>query len=114
MKKGLHYLSRNEKKVVLSFVEELRNRLGNEIIKIVLFGSKIRGDFSEESDIDIFILVREKTSDIRDKVGDLTADYIFDNDIPLSPVLYDSFEYQKNKELGSFFFENVEKEGISL
>ena len=55
MKKGLHYLSRNEKKVVDPSVEELRNRLGNEIIKIVLFGSKIRGDFSEESDIDIFI-----------------------------------------------------------
>ncbi len=114
MKKGLHYLSRNEKKVVKSFVEELRNRLGNEIIKIVLFGSKIRGDFSEESDIDIFILVKEKTSSIMDKVGDLTADYIFDNDLPLSPVLYDLFEYQKNKELGSFFFETVEKEGISL
>lgn len=46
MKKGLHYLSRNEKKVVELSVEELRDRLGNEIIKIVLFGSKIRGDFS--------------------------------------------------------------------
>ena len=114
MKKGLRYLSRVEKKVLQSFVEELRSRLGNEIVKIALFGSKIRGDFSEGSDIDVFILVREKTSDIRDKVGDLTADYIFDHDIPLSPVLYDLFEYQKNKELESFFFENVEREGISL
>ena len=114
MKKGLHNLSRDEKEIVESFVEDLRNTLGNEIIKIVLFGSRTRGDFREESDIDIFILVREKTSDIIDKVGDLTADYIFNGDIPLSPVLYDLFEYQKNKELGSFFFENVEKEGISL
>ena len=45
MKKGLHHLSRAEKMVVQSFVEELRNRLGNEVIKIILFGSKIRGDF---------------------------------------------------------------------
>ena len=114
MKKGLHHLSRDEKEIVESFVEDLRNTLGNEIVKIVLFGSKTRGDFREESDIDIFILVREKTLDIIDKVGDLTADYLFNGDIPLSPVLYDLFEYQKNKELGSFFFENVEKEGISL
>jgi len=114
MKKGLHHLSRDEKEIVESFVEDLRNTLGNEIVKIVLFGSKTRGDFREESDIDIFILVREKTLDIIDKVGDLTADHIFNGDIPLSPVLYDLFEYQKNKELGSFFFENVEKEGISL
>ncbi len=114
MKKGLHMLSRGEKEIVESFAEDLRNTLGNEIIKIVLFGSRTRGNFREESDIDIFILVREKTSDIIDKVGDLTADYVFNGDIPLSPVFYDLFEYQKNKELGSFFFEKVEKEGISL
>ena len=114
MDKGLQYLNPIEKKVILSFVKELRNSLGNEIVKIILFGSKTRGDFNEESDVDIFVLVREKTSDIRDKVGDITADYIFDSDIPLSPVLYDLFEYHKNRELGSFFFENVEKEGIPL
>lgn len=114
MKKGLGYFSQAEKKVVQTFVEELKNRMGDEIIKIVLFGSKVRGDFNRESDIDIFILVKEKTQDIRDRIGDLTADYIFNHDIPLSPVLYDLFEYQQNRELGSFFFENVEKEGITL
>jgi predicted nucleotidyltransferase len=114
MKKGLDNFSRIEKKVVQSFVEELRNKIGNEIINIVLFGSKARGDFNRESDIDIFVLVREKTQNIRDKVGDITADYILDYDIPLSPVLYDLDEYNQNKKLGSFFFENVEKEGVPL
>ncbi len=92
MKKGLRYLSPVEKEIIQFFVAELKRRLGNEIVSIALFGSKVTGNFSEESDIDIFILVREKTADIRDKVGDLTADYIFDHDIPLSPVLYDLFE----------------------
>ena len=114
MRDGLQYLNTFEIEVVRSFVADLRDKLGSEIVKILLFGSKIRGDFTKESDRDIFILVNEKTSNIRDKVGDLTADYIYDYDIPLSPVLYDLFEYHKNKELGSFFFENVEKEGIPL
>ena len=114
MNKGLQYLSRLERDTIHSFVEDLKHRLGNEVINIVLFGSKIRGDFSKESDIDLFILVREKTPEIRDKIGDVTADYIFDYNIPLSPVVYDLSEYQKNKELGSFFFENVEKEGVTL
>jgi predicted nucleotidyltransferase len=114
MKRGLGRLSRAEKRVVQSFVEELRSSLGNEIVKIILFGSKIRGDSNKESDIDIFILLREKTSDIRDRVGNITADYIFDHDVPLSPVVYDLYEYQRNKELESFFLENVEKEGVSL
>ncbi len=114
MKKGFEYFNRSEKKVVQSFIEELRNKMGDEILKILLFGSKARGDFNRESDIDIFVLVREKTQNIRDKVGDITADYVFDYDIPLSPVLYDLDEYNQNKKLGSFFFENVEKEGVPL
>ncbi|MBE9580384.1 MAG: nucleotidyltransferase domain-containing protein [Desulfobacterales bacterium] len=114
MKRSLGYLTPVEKKILQSFIEELKRNLGNEIVNMVLFGSRVRGDFNEESDIDIFILVRERTMGIREKIGDVTADYIFDYDIPLSPVVYDLFEYQKNKELQSFFLENVEREGIAL
>ena len=114
MEKELRYLNKTEKRVLGAFVKELKEKLGNEILSIRLFGSKVRGDFNKDSDIDIFILVKEKTPYIREKASDLVADYIFDYDIPLSIALYDLFEYKKNKELGSFFFESVEKEGILL
>lgn len=103
-----------EREVIVSLVRDLHETLGDEILSIRLFGSRARGDFHGDSDIDLFILVREKTSGIREKVSDLIADYIFDYDLPLSPVLYDLLEYHKNMELGSFFFENVEKEGALL
>jgi len=59
MKKGLQCLSKTERKVINSFVKELREKLGDDIITICLFGSKVRGDFEKYSDIDIFILVRK-------------------------------------------------------
>ena len=114
MKKGLGYLSKREQKVVQSFVKELRKKLGDEIIFIRLFGSKVRGDFKKDSDIDIFILVKERTPDIEDIIAEIEVNYDLEYGLPLSPVLYSLFEYKKNKELGSFFFENVEKEGILL
>lgn len=114
MGKRLGYLNETERKVIVSFVKELKERLGDEILFIRLFGSKVRGDFSDDSDIDIFVLVKEKTPDLGERLDEITADYIFDYDLPLSPVLYDLFEYQKNKELGSFFFEKVENEGVLL
>jgi len=114
MKKEMGHLNEREQKVIQSFVKELREKLGDEIIFIRLFGSKVRGDFKKNSDIDIFILVKKKTPAIVDIVGDIAADYIYGYEIPLSTVLYDLFEYNKNKELGSFFFENVEREGIAL
>jgi len=58
--------------------------------------------------------VKEKTSYIRSKLAEITGNYNIEYGLPLSPVLYDLFEYQKNKELDSFFFENVEREGILL
>lgn len=113
MKKGLQYLTITERKIINSFVKELREKLGSDIITIRLFGSKVRGDFEKDSDIDIFILVKKKT-EIRDKISDIAADYFFRYNIPLTPVVYSLFEYKKNKELGSFFFEQVEKEGVIL
>lgn len=113
-KKGLSCLTKPEREVVESFVKELREKLDKEIVSIKLFGSKVRGNSKKDSDIDIFILVEEKTLKTSEIIDDLTADYIFNYNLPISPVLYDLFEYRKNKELGSFFFESVEKEGVVL
>jgi uncharacterized protein len=113
MKTTLGLLSSIEKKVINAFVKELEEKLGNEIITIRIFGSKVRGDFERDSDIDIFVLVRQK-GDIRDKISDMAAEYFLEYNVPLAPVVYSLFEYERNKELGSFFFEKVEKEGITL
>jgi predicted nucleotidyltransferase len=113
MKTTLGFLNSIEKKVIKAFVKELKEKLGNEIITIRIFGSKVRGDFEKDSDIDIFILVKRKR-DIRDKISDIAANYFFQFNVPLAPVVYSLLEYEKNKELGSFFFEQVEKEGVVL
>jgi predicted nucleotidyltransferase len=113
MDKHLDCLNKKEKKVVKAFIKDLRRQLGDYIIKVQVFGSKIRGDFEEYSDIDIFILVKDN-KDIRDKISDISAEYFFRYEVPLSPVVYSLSEYKKNKELGSFFLEEIEKEGILL
>ena len=113
MKTTLGFLNNIEKKVIKAFIKELKEKLGNEIINIRIFGSKVRGDFEKDSDIDIFIVVRKK-GDIRDKISDIAAEYFFKYNVPLAPVVYSLLEYEKNKELGSFFFEQVEKEGVAL
>jgi predicted nucleotidyltransferase len=113
MKTTLGFLNNIEKKVIKAFVKELKEKLGNEIITIRIFGSKVRGDFEKDSDIDMFILVKRK-GNLRDEISDIAADYFFQYNVPLAPVVYSLLEYEKNKELGSFFFEQVEKEGVVL
>jgi predicted nucleotidyltransferase len=114
MKNELKYLSETEKRAVNSFVKQLQENLGDHILDIRLFGSKVRGDFRSDSDIDIFILVKKRSPDIEDKVSEIEVNHDIEYGLPLSTVLYSLFEYHRNKELGSFFFENVEKEGVVL
>lgn len=72
MQKKYCYLTKKEKQVVSSFVKELREKLRDEIVFIKLFGSKVIGDFSKDSDIDIFILVKRKKG-VKDKISDIAA-----------------------------------------
>ena len=113
MQKKYEYLTKKESQVVSSFIKELKEKLGNEIVFIKLFGSKVRGDFTKDSDIDIFILVKRRKG-IRDKISEISAEYFYQTDVPISTVVSSVFEYKKNKELKSFFLEKVEKEGVTL
>lgn len=114
MESELGCLNKREGAAINSFVKELKEKLGDEIVSIRLFGSKVRGDFHGESDIDIFVMIKEKKKSVIEELDEIAANYVLHYDLPLSLVVYDIFEYEKNKELGSFFFENVEREGILL
>ncbi|MEA2081359.1 MAG: nucleotidyltransferase domain-containing protein [Elusimicrobiota bacterium] len=116
IKAELKFLTGSEKKTVLSLVSEMKLKFKNKISDVRLFGSKARGNFNKDSDIDIFVLLRskhKKKSDV-DGIDDLFFDYEFDTGCPLAHVIFDMDEYRKNTKLKSFFFENVEKEGVSL
>jgi len=111
---GLRHLNKGEREVVRSFVRELREKLGDELVSVRLFGSKARGDFHADSDIDLFVLVREKTPEVKGRVRDLAADYVIDRDTPISVSLCDLLEAEKGRSLGSLFPESIEREGIPL
>ncbi|MFQ6079813.1 MAG: nucleotidyltransferase domain-containing protein, partial [Thermodesulfobacteriota bacterium] len=75
MKKRPDYLSEAERKAIESFVKELRRKLGEEILSIRLFGSRVRGDFHRDSDIDVFILVKKRTLDIEDMITEIEVSH---------------------------------------
>ena len=48
----------NIRNIIYRFSQELRRILGDKLTKIIVYGSYARGDFRENSDIDIMILVK--------------------------------------------------------
>lgn len=108
------YLQINEEQAVTQFISRIKNELGNDLSSIHLFGSKVRGDFDQDSDIDILIIVKTNKSELFDKIVDAQVESSLKYDANLSPVIFSEEEFLKNKEMGSPFVKNIEREGILL
>lgn len=69
----LEHLTEDEKKAVAELKEIVQPLVGDQLKGIVLFGSKARGDFDPESDVDVAILVDGLTLDLKRKIIDVVA-----------------------------------------
>ena len=105
-------------KVLYEFVKKVREILGKRVIKIILYGSYARGDYNDNSDIDIMILTDLSDDEIieyRSKISDIAFDIEFDNsfNVMISPLVknIDKFNYWLE---ALPFYMNVQEEGIVL
>jgi len=110
----MKYFTSEEEKTVKEFVKHLKKILGDNLLMVKLFGSRVRGDFSPDSDIDILLVVKNYNLQVEKKISEILFEIDPYYDFKISPVVYSEFEYRKNEEMESFFVENINKEGISL
>lgn len=114
MENKLKFMTGMEKDAVARFVESLKTALGESIVKVEAFGSKVRGDYTGTSDIDILIIVTERTVDRMDIVAGITAEINLEYDVSVAPVVFSDGEYKANLKMGSPFPLAVEAEGVVL
>jgi predicted nucleotidyltransferase len=112
---SLKYMSKKERKAIKRFGETVRDRLGEYIVKISVFGSKVRGDFKETSDIDILIIVKERSLLVMDQIAEITSDLNIEFDLSIAPVVFSENEYNMNATImKSPFSLAVSEEGLLL
>lgn len=102
--------------VVNNFAENIKKIFGNKLSKIVLYGSYARGDYQDNSDVDIMILVKISDREIlnyENKVYDLAFDIQMETGTDISPIIQNEahFEYWVD---ALPFYRNVRDEGIVI
>jgi predicted nucleotidyltransferase len=94
------------------FAKIIKKRLKNHLKKIVLFGSYARGEFREDSDYDILVIVDKKEKLIQDIILDACVE-IMDNYYELiGCIVCDEKEWEIKQRFPIGL--NILKEGIKL
>ena len=104
------------REVVNKFAEEAKRIYGPILQEIILYGSCARGDFENDSDIDILVLLDVPPDGINseiNKILDISDKLDLDYDVVLAPVVQNYALYQKYIPV-SVFYQNVEKEGVKI
>lgn len=93
-----------------------REIFGDKLKDVILFGSFARENASDESDIDIMLLVdmdRTNLSQYKNDICKISSDLGMQYNILVSPILQDINEYNKFKD-DLPFFRNVMCEGVRI
>ena len=102
--------------VLTAFAQGTRRILKSNLSRLIVYGSYARGDYKENSDIDVMILTplsKEEIEKVENQIFDLAFDLELESGIVINPVLENEAHYRY--WLGALpFYDNVEKEGVVI
>jgi len=108
------HLSTREKVSLQEFIDRILHKFKDKIVLIRLYGSKARGDFYKESDIDLLIVLKEKDKAVEDLIVEAEWEIMDKHDSYICSVVFDLNEYNRLNNLQTNFMLNVAEEGINL
>ena len=85
---------------------------GSRLERVVLFGSRARGDANEELDYDVAVFLNDLTDRWRelDRLADLRADFLEDSDVFIDAKPYPAGAYHDRTTL----MREIRREGVDL
>ncbi len=98
------------------YIEEIKKIYGTSLSRIILYGSYARGDFHQDSDIDVMILLDMSELELKkysQELSYMTYDFNLDYDLDIKPIVKSEEHFRKWTE-NYPFYANVQKEGVTL
>jgi len=107
-------VDKGDLKAAQRFAARLRERMGNEEVQVILYGSRARRDSTLFSDMDICIIGKEWNKELRDKIYEVAWEVSFEEGMVIVPVIFEEKEWLDSPLSESPFCKAVRREGIKL
>ena len=116
-------LDENERQALSEYKDFLLRRFPQQIERLILFGSKARGDSVASSDTDVLVVLRKRTEPTKEgfypfgsadptwrEIVGTTFDLVMKYNVNISPTVIGINEYEEHFPLMT----HIKKEGVEL
>jgi len=115
VKRGsLKYLTRRERRALAEYLTRLREQFGDQVQRVILYGSKVRGDFDAESDIDVFVVVKDDATTRARALTQLGVEVDLKYDVLLGDFVVPQTRFARMAQMREPFYRELMGEGIEL
>ena len=114
MARMLRHLEKEETVAIRQFAMYLIDSLKERVLDIKLFGSKTRGDFTPDSDLDVFIVLDTSDWDTKDQVRFMAADVSLEHDVLLNTHILSRERWEEMARYQATLWRKVQRDGVSL
>lgn len=109
-------MRQNDRQIVIEFKDRIPFELTRMIKKIIVFGSRAREDENPHSDLDVAVLVSEKTPEIQRQLADIAYQVMWDHDFKpvISLKVFLENRFNSLAVRGFSFYRHLQNEGIPV
>lgn len=103
-----------DRKIVMEFKGRIPDELFRHVRNILVYGSRVRDNAPEDSDLDLMVLMDELAPGMEEKLDDIAYGVMWDHDFKpiISLKVFTEARYRSALEKGFSFYKNVERESV--
>ena len=107
-------LTSDERAWIKAYRNALRERFPGMVERMLIYGSKARGDAHADSDLDVLLVVKNKAAGLRREIRRVGYLLAATSDAVPSIMAYTQREWARRGESGSAFRKAVERDAVSV
>ena len=99
---------------IVEFAARVRAGFGPRLTHLVLFGSQARGEATEDSDVDILVVIDHLSPADARAIDAIVGDILTRTDVLLSPLVLSASRFHELRESERLLATEIEREGIPV